>query len=255
MQDPPLLSHVIEHLLDVPHRIVHLIIVCLLAELDFSRTEGLYILAVLWSSTTRQVGGHDLSAARIAFASVLEAPDRGTHPFSKLCCTFVAFRGVEELLKFCLWGLRLPLWVSRILNVTLLEHPLLPEIWRIHSLGLLVIKVREELLENDDSIFVHIEQLEEISGSLHTSDGLPVHTDPSNSVCELLRADITAAIQVQLFEGCTWGAPASFYELTPDGLTMLLPPQSELLRAQLRSPKEAALIRALKGASHPRRVL
>ena len=25
---------------------------------------------------------------------------------------------------------------------------------------------------------VHIEQLEEISGSLHTSDGLPVHTDP-----------------------------------------------------------------------------
>ena len=87
------------------------------------QAEGLYILAVLWSSTTRQVGGHDLSAARIAlmldsaspnyeklkspnnssqgaFASVLEAPDRGTHPFSKLCCTFVAFLGSETKL-FC----------------------------------------------------------------------------------------------------------------------------------------------------------
>ena len=32
------------------------------------QAEGLHILAVLWPSTTRQVGGHDLSAARIALA-------------------------------------------------------------------------------------------------------------------------------------------------------------------------------------------
>mmetsp|Transcript_68953 Transcript_68953/g.121926 ORF Transcript_68953/g.121926 Transcript_68953/m.121926 type:complete len:270 (-) Transcript_68953:815-1624(-) len=206
MQHTPLLAHVIHNLLDVPDRIIDLIIVGLATNLDLLRAEGLDILTIFWTCAPWKVSSDDLSASGIALASILQTSNRCRHPLPLLSSLLVACRGAEEQFQFCIRTLGLPSWVSHAvsqphLQVPVALDPSIPEFGCAYSLRLLVHGVGEELLKDNDSVLIQVEELEEFSGSVHVSNRLPVNAQPPYTVTKILAADVSTAVQIHLLEG------------------------------------------------------
>mmetsp|Transcript_63365 Transcript_63365/g.136273 ORF Transcript_63365/g.136273 Transcript_63365/m.136273 type:complete len:297 (-) Transcript_63365:1187-2077(-) len=220
-----LLLHVNDQLLDVPRRVKHLVSVLLLARPHFGTAEGRHVLPILGARAPGQVEGDDLPASRVALASALQAAHCRRHPLPLEINLFLAVGDIEEELHLLLLVFRLPPGASlHVLGILVLAHPSLPKLRCAHPPRCVLSGrfLRKQLCEGDHRILVGVEKLEEIPVPPQAGDILPRHTHTLHTVGELLRADVPAAIEIDLFERLPRTLRGSDQLRPDDGAVVLL---------------------------------
>mmetsp|Transcript_57882 Transcript_57882/g.125139 ORF Transcript_57882/g.125139 Transcript_57882/m.125139 type:complete len:260 (-) Transcript_57882:1349-2128(-) len=134
-----LLPHIIHYLLDIPDRLVHLVLVLLSTGFHLHVAKGLDTVAVLGASAFRQVCCYNLAASSIAFTTTLEPPDRGRHPLPVVSDLYPGLRQIGKNLQLGLRPCGLPHGPS-VHELPLLAPPApsVAEFWRAQPLLVLL---------------------------------------------------------------------------------------------------------------------
>mmetsp|Transcript_112900 Transcript_112900/g.329975 ORF Transcript_112900/g.329975 Transcript_112900/m.329975 type:complete len:338 (-) Transcript_112900:86-1099(-) len=190
--------HAHDDLLDVLHRDGPLVRVLLPAGPDVPVAEGLDVLEVLGAGAPGQVQRHELAAARVALAALLEPADRRGHPLLLRGNLRGEPGGLDVHLQLLVGAAGLPPRPGEgPPEVTVVGEPKVAElVGAFRELGLAGRLLRKQLREADDPVFVRIKKPEEALLLLEAGDLGEVQAQSSDAVAELHEADPPAAVEV-----------------------------------------------------------